>query len=59
MMPVMRMDRSLMGMGGASGRAARLSFAAVVKKTATSVPPREGGVQASAHPIAPHTGTGE
>ena len=59
MMPVMKVAGPLMGMGGSSERAVRRSLAVVVKTTATPVPPLEGGVQASAHPTAPHTGTSE
>ena len=59
MMPVMKVARPLMGMGGSSERGVRRSLAAAVKTTATPVSPLEGGVQASAHPTAAHTGTSE
>ena len=49
----------LMGMGDSSERAVRRPLAAVVKATATPVPPLDEGIQASAHPTALHTGTGE
>lgn len=54
-----KVARPLMGMGGSSEGATRSSLAVAVKTTATPVPPLKGGVQASAHPTAPRTGTGE
>ncbi len=57
MMPVAKEAGLRTGMGGSSERAVRRPLAAVVKTTATPVPPLEGGVQASAHPTAPHAGT--
>jgi hypothetical protein len=59
MMPVMKVARPLMGMGGSSECGVRRSLAAPVKTTATPVSPVKGGVQASAHPTAPQTGTSE
>lgn len=59
MMPVMKVAGPLMETGGASERGVRRSLAAAARTTATPVPPLEGGVQASAHPSAPHTGTSE
>ena len=52
-------DVSTWAGGGSSERAVRRSLAAAVKTTATPAPHLEEGVQASAHPTAPHAGTSE